>query len=227
LAVLLFAAPLVKLIPLAVLAAILMVVCYKMGEWQEIPEILKLPRLEISVWLMTMLLTVFADLTVAVEGGMILATLIFVRKVTATTTVTRVTDDDIAEGRQHVLQGLEIPEYVAVFRIHGPFLFGSSEKLDVIQDQLASLPPIVVVRLRNMTAVDSTGMQALERLVDDVRASSRTLLFCGAREQPASLMLQAEFEHHVGPQNICANITDAIVRAQTIFAGDQQVVSPV
>jgi SulP family sulfate permease len=216
LAVLLFAAPLAKFIPLAVLSAILMVVCYKMGEWPEVPEILKLPRLEIGVWLMTLLLTIFADLTVAVEGGMILATLIFVRRVTATTTVTRVTDDDIADGRLHVLQGQEIPDYVAVFRIHGPFLFGSSEKLDMIHEQLPQLPPIIVVRLRNMTAIDSTGMQALERLVDQVRASGRTLMFCGAREQPAQLMRQAEFEHHVGPENICAHITDAILRAQII-----------
>jgi SulP family sulfate permease len=217
LAVLLFAAPLAKFIPLAVLAAILMVVCYKMGEWHEVPEILKLPKLEISVWLMTLLLTVFADLTVAVEGGMILATLMFVRKVTRTTTVTRVTEEDVADGRLHVLQDKEIPAYVAVFRIHGPFLFGSSEKLDAIHEQMPNLPPIVIVRLRNMTAIDSTGIQALERLVDHVRGTGRTLVFCGAREQPAQLMQQAEFEEHVGRENICEHITEAIGRAQTIF----------
>jgi SulP family sulfate permease len=217
LAVLLFAAPLAKFIPLAVLAAILMVVCYKMGEWPEVPEILKLPKLEIGVWLITLLLTVFADLTVAVEGGMILAALMFVRKVTRTTTVTRVTEEDMADGRLHVLQDKDIPPYVAVFRIHGPFLFGSSEKLDVIHEQMPNLPPIVIVRLRNMTAIDSTGIQALERLVDHVRGSGRTLIFCGAREQPAQLMQQAEFEEHVGRENICEHITEAIGRAQTIF----------
>jgi SulP family sulfate permease len=217
LAVLLFAAPLARFSPLAVLSAILMVVCYNMGEWHELPEIFKLPRLEISVWLMTLLLTVFADLTVAVEGGMILATLVFVRKVTATTTVTRVTDDDIAEGRLHVLQGREIPDYVAVFRIHGPFLFGSSEKLNRIQDQLPSLPPIVIVRLRNMTAIDSTGIQALERMASEIRDSGRTLLLCGAREQPAQLIHQPGFEKRIGQENICEHITDAITRAQSIF----------
>jgi SulP family sulfate permease len=169
---------------------------------------------------MTLLLTVFADLTVAVEGGMILATLVFVRKVTATTTVTRVTEEDMADGRLHVLQGREIPDYVAVFRIHGPFLFGSSEKLDMIHEQLPSLPPVVVVRLRNMTAIDSTGIQALERLVDQVRESGRALLFCGAREQPAQMMRQAEFEQHVGRENICEHITAAIVRAQTLIEHD-------
>ncbi len=217
LAVLLFAAPLAKFIPLAVLSAILMVVCYNMGDWQEVPEILKLPRLEIGVWLTTLLLTVFADLTVAVEGGMVLATLIFVRKVTATTTVSRVTDEDMAEGRLHVLQDKHIPDYAAVFRIHGPFLFGSTEKLDPIYEQLPALPSIVIVRLRNMTALDSTGIQALERLADAVYRSGRSLILCGAREQPARLMHQAEFEQHVGAENICAHISAAIVRAREIF----------
>ena len=188
LAVLLFAAPLARFIPLAVLAAILAVVCYNMGEWPEIPEILRLSKLEIGVWMTTLLLTVFADLTVAVEGGMILAALVFIRKVTLTTTVTRVTEDDVEDGRVHVLQGKDIPSYLAIFRIHGPFLFGASEKVDEIRRELSSLPPIVVLRLRNMTALDSTGLQALERLALEVRASGRTLLLCGAREQPARLM---------------------------------------
>jgi SulP family sulfate permease len=217
-AVLLFAAPLARFIPLAALSAILAVVCYNMGEWHEIPEILKLPRLEIGVWLTTLLLTVFADLTVAVEAGMILAALIFIRKVTATTTVTRVTDEDIAEGRLHVLQGRSMPDYVAVFRIHGPFLFGSTEKLDAVFEQLDSLPPVVIVRLRNMTALDSTGIQALERLADAVHGSGRSLIFCGARAQPRRLMRQAEFEQHVGAENICEHITAAIHRAEVIRA---------
>ena len=192
LAVLLFAAPLTRFIPLAALAAILMVVCYKMGEWHEIPGILRLPRLEISVWLMTLLLTVFADLTVAVEGGMILATLVFVRRVTATTTVSRVTEEDVARDQVHVLQGRLIPDFVAVFRIHGPFLFGSTEKLDEIKEQLSQLPPVVAIRLRNTTALDSTGLQALERLADEVRASGRTLVLrrtraTGAVDEPSGV----------------------------------------
>jgi sulfate permease, SulP family len=218
LAVLLFAAPLAKFIPLAVLAAILMVVCQGMGEWHEIPEILKLTKLEIGVWLTTLLLTVFADLTTAVEAGMVLAVLIFIRKVTATTTVTRVTDEDLAEGRLHVLQDKHIPDYAAVFRIHGPFLFGSTEKLDAIYEQLATLPPVVIIRLRNMTAVDSTGLQALERLADVVHTSGRSFILCGAREQPARLMRQTEFQQHVGAENICPHVTAAIERAKAVRA---------
>jgi sulfate permease, SulP family len=220
LAVLLFAAPLARFIPLAALAAILAVVCYKMGEWHEIPQILRLSRLEVGVWLTTLLLTVFADLTVAVEAGMILAALVFIRKVTLTTTVTRVTEDDLEDGRMHVLQGKDIPSYVAIFRIHGPFLFGATEKIDEVRRQLPSLPPIVILRLRNMTAIDSTGLQALERLALEVRGSGRTLVLCGAREQPARRMAQASFARHVGEENICPHVAAALVRANAIHDQD-------
>jgi SulP family sulfate permease len=216
LAVLLFAAPLARFIPLSALAAILAVVCYKMGEWHEIPQILRLSKLEIGVWLTTLLLTVFADLTVAVEAGMILAALVFIRKVTLSTTVTRVTEDDLEEGRMHVLQGKDIPSYVAIFRIHGPFLFGATEKIDEVRRQLSSLPPVVILRLRNMTAIDSTGLQALERLALEVRGSGRTLVLCGAREQPARRIAQAAFAQHVGEENICPHVTAALVRANAI-----------
>jgi SulP family sulfate permease len=216
LAVLLFAAPLARFIPLAVLSAILAVVCYNMGEWHEIPEILKLSKLEIGVWLTTLLLTVFADLTVAVEAGMVLAALVFIRKVTLTTTVSRITEQDLEGGRPHVLHDKQIPAYVAIFRIHGPFLFGASEKLDDIREQLSTLPEIVILRLRNMTAIDSTGLQALQRLGDEVHCSGRSLILCGAREQPARLMQQAEFEQHVGRENICANVAAALKRASEI-----------
>ena len=132
LAIVLFAAPLARFIPLSVLAAILFVVSYNMGEWREIPELLKLSPLEIGTWLVTFALTVFADLTVAVEAGMILAALVFIRKVTATTTVSQVTDEYLREGHVHILQHKEIPSYVTIFRIHGPFLFGATDKIDEV-----------------------------------------------------------------------------------------------
>ena len=218
LAILLFAAPLAKFIPLAVLAAILLVVSYNMGEWSEIPELLKLSRLEVACWSATFILTVFADLTVAVEAGMILAALVFIRKVTATTTISRVTPEYLYESRLHVLQDKEIPSYVTVFRIHGPFLFGAAEKIEDLFQQIPELPPVVVLRLRNMTAIDATGLHALEHLADRVHSSGRGLILCGAREQPAQLMHQAEFEQHVGRENICANITEALARARALYA---------
>jgi sulfate permease, SulP family len=217
LAIVLFAAPLVKSIPLAALAAILMIVAYNMGDWEEIPEILKLSSADIAVWLITLTLTVIADLTFAVEVGMVLAALMFIRKVSRTTTVTRVTQDYVEDSRVHVLQGKDIPSYVTVFRIHGPFLFGATDKFADIFDQLEKLPPIVILRLRNMTAIDATGLGAIEDLADQLHESGRSLLLCGAREQPAQLMHQAEFERHVGAENICPSITDALARANVLY----------
>jgi SulP family sulfate permease len=216
LAIVLFAAPLARFVPLSALAAILFVVSYNMGEWHEIPELFKLSKLEMFTWLATFLLTVFADLTVAVEFGMILAALVFIRKVTATTTVGRVTKEYLREGNAHVLQGKEIPDYVAIFRIHGPFLFGATDKIEEITSRLQDLPLVVVLRLRNMTAIDATGLQALEKLADTIHASGRGLILCGAREQPAQLMQQSEFEQHVGAENICPHVAAALDRASLL-----------
>jgi sulfate permease, SulP family len=216
LAIVLFAAPLVKNVPLAALAAILMIVAYNMGDWEEIPEILKLSTADIAVWLITLTLTVMADLTFAVEVGMVLAALMFIRKVSRTTTVSRVTQDYVEESRVHVLQGKDIPAYATVFRIHGPFLFGATDKFSEIFVELDKLPPIVILRLRNMTAIDATGLGAIQDLADQLHESRRSLILCGAREQPSQLMKQAEFERHVGAENICASISDALKRAATL-----------
>src|ERR1700684_294461 len=216
LAIVLFAAPLARFIPLSVLAAILLVVSYNMGEWREIPELLRLSRFEIGTWLVTFLLTVFADLTVAVEAGMILAALVYIRKVTQTTTVSEVTAEYIREGHVHILQHKEIPSYVSIFRIHGPFLFGATDKLDAIVSRLHELPPIIILRLRNMTAIASTGLQAWEKLPDQVHDSGRHLILCGAREQPAKRMKEAGLHRHLGPQNVCVSVAEALDRAKSI-----------
>ncbi len=214
--VVVFAAPMAKFIPMSVLAAILLVVSYKMGEWSEIPDLLKLSRLEIGTWLITFGLTVFADLTVAVEAGMIMAALVFIRKVTRSTTVSEVTPEYVEDGRLHILQDKSIPSYVAVFRIHGPFLFGTTEKLEEVLYRLDDLPPIIILRLRNMTAIDATGLQALEQFADAIHRSGRGLILCGAPERPAQLMHRLDFEEHLGRENICANIAEALDRAKEL-----------
>jgi len=215
-AVLLVAAPAARFIPLSGLAAILLVVAYNVGDWGEIRELLKLSKMDISVWVVTFALTVFADLTLAVELGMILAMLLFIRKVSQTTTVSLVTPDYVEAGRVHILQDKKIPDYVSVFRIHGPFLFGATDKISRIVDHGAELAPIVIVRLRNMTAIDATGLRALEDLADRLHSSGRELILCGAPKQPAALMQQSEFHEHVGELNICANIEAALARASEI-----------
>ncbi len=190
-----------------------------MGEWREIPALLKLTRTDLSVWFVTFALTVFADLTVAVEAGMILAALLFISRVASTTTVSQVTDDYVEDGRVHILQDKDIPYYATIFRIHGPFLFGATEKISVVTERMSSLPPVVILRLRNMTALDATGLFAIEDVAKRLHETGRTLILCGAREQPAQLMHQAEFADVVGRENICENVYAALRRAETVFEG--------
>ena len=210
-------APLAKHIPLCVLASILMVVCYNMGEWSQIGDILKLTKTDISVWLITFTLTVVADLTVAVETGMIMAALLYIRRVTVTTTVSRVTREYVEDGKAHSLQIHPIPEGAVVYRIHGPFLFGAADKLSIIEDEFDSLPPIVILRLRNMTAIDATGLRALEDLAQRLTAAKRHLIICGMRDQPADMMARADFHEHIGEANIQPTLEGAVNRANEIL----------
>jgi sulfate permease, SulP family len=215
--ILLFAAPLARHIPLAILAGILIVVAYDMGEWREIPDVIKHGATEAAVWFITFVLTVFADLTVAVEAGMVLAALIYIRRVTTTTTIAAVTPEYVEHGRAHSLQLHDIPENVAIYRIHGPFLFGATDKLAELEQQVPHLPQVVILRLRNMTAIDGTGLHALGHLASVLHASGRTLILCGMRDQPARLMARAEFHARIGDANIVATLEEALRRARAVL----------
>jgi len=217
LAVLLFAAPLAKHIPLAVLAGILFVVAWNMGEWREIAPLLKQTKTDVSVWLVTFALTVFADLTIAVEVGMVMAALLFIRRVADTTTVEIVSGEDIEDGRAHMLQDKDIPDYVTIVRIHGPLLFGTTDKIDELHKQIDRLAPVVLLRMRDMTALDATGLTAIEELADRLHASGRHLLLCGARPQPARLLHRADFHEHVGVDNLLPDVEEALERARVLF----------
>ncbi len=218
LAILLVAAPLARFIPLATLAAILFVVAYNMGEWREIGTIVRLSRQDIAVWAATFSLTVLADLTVAVEVGMMLAALLYIYRISQTTTVVPVTGEYIEEGRPHILQDKQLPPYVTILRIHGPFLFGTTEKLEDATHDLQRYGQVVVVRLRNMTALDATGLHALEKLSERLRKSGRTLLLCGARDQPLAMLSSGDFLDHLGRQNLLPHVEAAIERAKQINA---------
>jgi SulP family sulfate permease len=121
----------------------------------------------------------------------------------------------------HVLHDKPIPDFVTIIRIHGPLLFGATDKVHRVMDGLDGLPPVVIVRLRNMTAIDATGLRALEDLSLRLRESGRAAIFCGARDQPRAVMAQAGFGQIVGVDNVCANIDAALVRANAIIASMQ------
>jgi len=216
LAILLVAAPLASYIPLATLAAVLFVVAYNMGEWKEIGGIFELDLTAISVWLVTFALTVFADLTVAVAVGMSLAALLYIYRIADTTTVGTVNDEYIRDGLPHTLQGRILPAYVSLLRIHGPFLFGTTEKLVEATVNLDAFAPIVILRLRNMTAIDATGIHAIEGFAKRLHQSGRAMILCGAMQQPSKLLQGQRFLDCVGRENIMPNVQAALDRAEQV-----------
>ena len=187
-----------------------------MGEWREIATILRLSKTDIAVWLTTFSLTVLADLTVAVGVGMTLAALLYIYRVAETTTVAPVTHEYLRDGRAHILQDKDIPANVTILRIHGPFLFGTTEKLADATRSLSGFAPVVILRLRNMTALDATGVHAIERFVGELRKSGRTTLLCGARDQPERLILRSELVQEIGRENILPHVQAALDRAREI-----------
>ncbi len=223
--ILVVAAPLASYIPLTVLAAVLFVVAYRMGEWHEIGGILELGFTAIMVWLVTFALTVFADLTVAVGVGMALAALVYIYRIAETTTVSPVTDDYIRDGLPHTLQGRIVPPYVTLLRIHGPFLFGTTEKLVEATSNLEAFEPVVILRLRNMTAIDATGIHAIESFAKRLRGAGRSLILCGAMEQPSKLVQQPRFIAQVGQENIMPNIQAALERATELYEEQHKLAS--
>ena len=216
LGILLVAAPLARFVPLGTLAAVLFVVAYNMGEWREIPSILRLPKADKAVWITTFALTVFADLTIAVEVGIVLAALLYIHRVSETTTVVPITPEYTEEERLHILHDRDFPDSVSVLKVQGPFLFGTTDKLETATENLEGFGAIIVLRLRHMTALDATGLHALERLAYRCRQKGKTLLLCGARGQPERLLHQAEFVDHVGDENILPNIRAALDRVHEI-----------
>jgi SulP family sulfate permease len=216
LAILVVAAPLARFVPLATLAAVLFVVAYNMGEWREIGTILRLSKTDIAVWITTFALTVLADLTVAVGVGMALAALLYIYRIAETTTVEAVTPEYLEDGQAHILQDKDIPSNVTILRIHGPFLFGATEKLADATKNLTKLGDVVILRLRNMTALDATGIHALEQFSERLHKTGKTLLLCGARNQPSQLISRSDFLKHVGPENVLPNIHAALARVNEI-----------
>jgi SulP family sulfate permease len=218
LAILLVAAPLARFVPLATLAAVLFVVAYNMGEWREIATILRLSWTDIAVWFTTFALTVLADLTVAVGVGMALAALLYIYRIGETTTVEPVTRDYLRDGQAHILQDKDIPSHVTILRIHGPFLFGTTEKLVEATRDLKHFEDVVILRQRNMTALDATGIHAIEGFHERLHKAGKTLLLCGARDQPAQLIAQSDLLPKIGPENVLPHVQAALARAREVQA---------
>jgi len=218
LVIILIAAPLAKFVPLASLSAILVAVALRMGEWREFSRLRRIPLADAAVFLATFLLTVVFDLTVAVEIGMLLAALLFIKRVTDTTVVHQVTAENEDEGDRHSIAGKKIPDGVTIYRIAGPFLFGAADKLEDALVAANVRPKVVILRMRSVTSMDATALNALEMLVEKIKAQRGHVIICGAHTQPYFMMTQAGFLDDIGDDHVAADVDEALQIARSILA---------
>jgi SulP family sulfate permease len=215
--VILVAAPLAKYIPLATLSAVLVVVAYNMGEWHQFIRLPKWPKSDAAVFLTAFALTVLIDLTVAVEIGMVLAAVLFIKRISETTQITSVDPATDTEGQHHSLVGKTIPDGVLVFRVFGAFFFGAADKLETALQRARQDPEILILRMRKVLAMDATGLNALEDLYDKLKARHKCLILSGPHTQPLFVMDKAGFLDRIGRENVCAHIDASLERAQEIL----------
>ena len=208
------------LIPMTTLAAILIVVAYNMSEWRSFAEIFKYPKSDVAVLLTTFGLTIIFDLTVAIQIGMILAVLLFIRRMAMVTNVgiiTRELKDEEEIVDVNSIQNKKVPDNVEVFEINGPFFFGAVSKFRDTVRIVENPPKIVIIRMRDVPAIDSTGINALEKLLKDTKKHGTHLILSGVHTQPLMALAQAEFISKIGEENVLGNIDDALDRAREIL----------
>jgi SulP family sulfate permease len=210
-----------KLIPMATLAAILIIVAYNMSEWRSFIEIFKSPKSDVAVLLTTFGLTVIFDLTIAIQVGMVLAVFLFMRSMATVTNVgiiTReLTDDDEDAIDANAIQFKKVPDKVEVFEINGPFFFGAVSKFRDAMRYLESPPKVLIIRMRNVPAIDGTGIHALEEVYHDTIKNGTQLVLSGVHTQPLIALEQSGFLKVIGEQNVLGNIDDSLDRARKIL----------
>jgi SulP family sulfate permease len=218
--IILIAAPLAKFIPLATLSAVLINVALNMGEWHNFSRLQKWPRSDSVVFLATFSLTVVIDLTVAVETGMVLAAMLFIKRVSDTTQITAVDQATETEGAHHSLIGKDIPDGVMIYRIFGSFFFGAADKLESALKRLKQEPDVLILRMRKVLAMDATGLNALEDLYERLRRHNKHLILSGPHTQPLFMMDKAGFLERLGRENVCANLDLALARSRDILKSE-------
>lgn len=213
------------LIPLPTLAAILVVVAYHMSEWRTFRSELTAPKSDVVVLLTTFLLTVLVDLTVAIEVGMVLAAFLFMRRMAEVSNVSLVTrelaDDDGDEDDPNAIRRRVVPAGVEVFEINGPFFFGAAEQFKDTLNQVARKPRVVIIRMRDVPAIDSTGLHILDELSRRYRREGTLLLLSDVHAQPIFAIVRSEMLATLGEENLFGNIDDALNRARQYLGLEQ------
>jgi SulP family sulfate permease len=217
LAIILAAAPLAKFIPLATLSAVLVNVALNMGEWHNFSRLPKWPRSDAVVFLTAFGLTVVVDLTAAVEIGMVLAAVLFIKRVSETTQITSVDQSSETEGPQHSLIGKVVPKGVMIYRIFGSFFFGAADKLETALKRSGQEPEVLILGMRKVLAMDATGLNALEDLYERLHRRKKRLILSGPHTQPLFMMDKAGFLDRLGRENICTDLEHSLERAREML----------
>jgi len=216
-------APLASAIPLATLAAVLLMVAWNMSEIDHFRYLLRVPKTDITVLLTTFGLTVFVDLTVAVGIGMVLASLLFMKRMTEVSNIRAITDelangaDDLERGDPNAVAQRNVPSGVEVYEINGPFFFGVADRLHDTLRGLEKPPRVFILRMRRVPAIDATGLHALEEFHKKCRAQGTALVLSGVHAQPLSAFINVGFDKTVGMENMFGNIDNALNRAREIL----------
>ncbi|MBP1663253.1 MAG: sulfate transporter [Bacteroidetes bacterium] len=218
--ILLFLGNLTKHIPMACLAGVLVIVAYNMSEWRTFKSLLRNTKSDVSVLLATFFLTVIFDLTIAIEIGLLLAVVLFIHRISETSTISVLESEveaaDYVEGAVDT-DKLLIPKGVEVYEIEGPFFFGLANKFEEIMKQMSDKPKVRIIRMRKVPFIDSTGVHNLENLIKMCKKDKTQVLLSGVNDNVRKVLLQVEFEKKIGNENICSNINEALERATKLI----------
>ena len=219
--ILLFLMPLAQYIPMACLAGVLVIVSYNMSGWRVFKALLKNPKSDVTVLLMTFFLTVVFDLTIAIEVGLVIACVLFMKRVMETTEISVIKDQidpnaelDIAVREENLI----IPEGVEVYEINGPYFFGIATKFEETMAQIGDRPKVRIIRMRKVPFIDSTGIHNLTTLCKMSQKEKTTIILSGVNEKVHATLEKSKFYELLGEENICPNINVALDRARTIIS---------
>ncbi|MCA1732177.1 MAG: sulfate permease [Acidobacteria bacterium] len=223
------------MVPLASLAAILVIVAYHMSEWRSFRSLLSAPRSDVAVLLLTFTLTVVVDLTVAVQVGVVAAALLFMKRMSEVTDVSGITgtlgeneDGEVtfSRGRAVTIDREPIPDGIEIYEVQGPFFFGAADKLREVIGGIAKPARVVILRMRHVPAIDATGMHALEQVLDRCRANGGEMILAEVRPGPLRTLLAAGKLRKIGRRNIAQSMTSAMRRARILLNERRGVTAP-
>ncbi|MFA7343519.1 MAG: SulP family inorganic anion transporter [Terrimicrobiaceae bacterium] len=206
-------------VPVAALSAVLVAVAFRMGEWHEMTRLARMPRSDAAVFLATFALTVIFDLVIAVEVGMVLAAILFVKRVSQSTEVSRGTEDGVPETPEQTARGKIIPKGVFAYRVSSPFLFGAAEKMEDALKGVNKMPEVLILRLHLVGEMDATALNTLESITERMRKHGGAVILSGLHRQPLDMLLSSGFAEVIGRKNLCAHFDAALARAREILRG--------